>query len=88
MEQRRLLQGEQLRFAGRALALRYPEPGRAGMDAGRLLACRRAEDAADDLWSVLNRIEEHLMVGGPVRRSVTGRWVRTRRITCITSEVS
>ena len=87
MEGRHLFKDEQLQFAGRALALRYPEPGQAGMDAGRLLACRRTEDASDDLWAVLNRVQENLMVGGLVRRSVTGRWVRTRRITSIREDV-
>ena len=87
MEQRRLLEDEQLRFAERALALRYPEPGQAGMAASQLLQCRRPEDAGDDLFSTLNKVEENLLRGGLIRRSASGRLVRTRRITSIQVDI-
>ena len=57
MEQRRLFKDEQMRFAESALTLRYPEPGQAGMAASQLLNCRRPEDAGDDLYSTLNRVQ-------------------------------
>lgn len=64
MEQRRLLKDEQLHFAERALALRFPDPAQSGLQPGQLLACRRAEDIGDDLWRVFNRCQEHLLRGG------------------------
>jgi hypothetical protein len=87
MEQRPLLKDEQIRFAEQALALRYPEPDQAGMQPSHLLTCKRVEDLGDDLWSVLNRVQEHLLRGGLTRRAVSGRLVRTRRITSIKAEV-
>ena len=87
MEQRRLFKDEQLAFAGRALALRYPDVARAGMAPSRLLNCRRIEDGGEDLYSVLNRVQENLLGGGLTRRSASGRLVRTRRITSIREDV-
>jgi hypothetical protein len=87
MEQRRLFKDEQLRFAERALSLRYPDPAQAGMPASQLLQCRRPEDAGDDLYSTLNKVQENLLRGGLTRRSATGRLVRTRRISSIKEDV-
>lgn len=83
MEQRHLFKEEQLDFAERALALRFPEPATSGMQPSQLLTSRRAEDAGDDLWRVYNRCQEHLLRGGLIRRSVSGRLTRTRRISSI-----
>ncbi len=83
MEGRRLLEDEQIRFAERALALRYPDLGQAGMPPSQLLHSRRVEDLGDDLWSVFNRCQENLLRGGLSRRSASGRLSRTRRITSI-----
>jgi hypothetical protein len=87
MEQRRLFKDEQLTFAARALALRFPDPAQSGMEPLQLLACRRAEDVGDDLWRVYNRCQEHLLRGGLSRRSATGRLTRTRRISSIRRDV-
>lgn len=87
MEQRRLFKDEQLAFAARALALRYPELDQAGMQPSRLLTCRRAEDLGDDLWATLNRVQEHLLRGGLSRRTPNGRLTRTRRITSIKQDI-
>ena len=87
MEQRQLFKDEQLRFAERALALRYPDPSHAGMPASQLLQCRRPEDTGDDLYSTLNKVQENLLKGGLTRRSVGGRLVRTRRISSIKEDV-
>jgi hypothetical protein len=78
---------EQLRFAERALALRYPDPTLAGMQPSQLLNCRRVEDTGDDLWTSLNRVQEALLRGGLSRRSANGRLTRTRRITSIREDV-
>ena len=88
MEQRRLFKDEQLAFAKRALALRFPDPAQSGMmEPLQLLACRRPEDVGDDLWRVYNRCQEHLLRGGLSRRSATGRLTRTRGISSIRRDV-
>ena len=87
MEQRRLFKDEQIRFAEQALTLRYPDPVQAGMAASQLLNCRRAEDAGDDLFKTLNRVQENLLRGGLTRRSVSGRLMRTRQITSIKEDL-
>ena len=87
MEQRHLFKDEQLRFAERALALRYPNPEEARMQPSQLLNCRRVEDTNDDLFTVLNRCQEALLRGGCCRRAVSGRLSRTRRITSIKEEI-
>jgi hypothetical protein len=87
MEQRQLFKDEKLRFAERALALRYPDPAEAGMPASQLLQCRRPEDTGDDLYSILNKVQENLVRGGLTRRSAGGRLVRTRRISSIREDV-
>jgi hypothetical protein len=87
MELCRLDRGEQIRFAGKALALRFPEVDKAGIQPLRLLECRRADDTSDNLWTVFNRVQENLLGGGLVRRTETGRLSRTRRITSIREDV-
>lgn len=87
MEQRQMFKDEQLRFAERALALRYPDLSQAGMPASQLLQCRRPEDTGDDLYSTLNKVQENLLRGGLTRRSTNGRLVRTRRISSIKEDV-
>ena len=60
-------------FAERALALRFTDIASSGMEPSRLLTCRRPEDVGDDLWSVMNRVQENLLRGGISRRSASGR---------------
>ena len=87
MEKRRMPQDEQVHFAERALALRFPDPGQSGMLASQLLTCRRTDDLGNDLWSTLNKVQENLLRGGMSRRSASGRLTRTRRITSIREDV-
>jgi hypothetical protein len=87
MEQRRLLKDEQLQFAEAALAIRFPDPAQRGMQPSQLLNCRRVEDLGDDLWTILNRVQEGLLRGGLSRRSPNGRLTRTRRISSIKEDV-
>ena len=87
MENRPMFLEEQVGFAERALALRYPDPSLSGMQPSQLLTIRRPEDAGDDLWNVLNRVQENLLRGGLSRRSASGRLTRTRRITSIREDV-
>ena len=87
MEQRQLFKDEQIRFAQRALALRFPVAETCGMQPSALLTCRRPEDVGDSLWATLNRVQESLLRGGLSRRSPNGRLTRTRRITSIREDV-
>jgi Domain of unknown function (DUF932) len=87
MEQRRLPKDEQLHFARRALELRYPEWTSSGLEPAQLLTARRTEDLGDDLWRITNRIQENLLRGGLMRRTGSGRLVRTRSITAIAQDV-
>ena len=87
MERRSMFKDEQLEFASQELALRFEDIAQSGMEPATLLAHRRIEDAGDDLWSVLNRVQENLMRGGISRRASSGRLPRTRRITSIREDV-
>jgi hypothetical protein len=87
MEQRRLPKDEQLQFAERALELRFPNGAESGVEPAQLLTCRRTEDVGDDLWRVTNRLQENLLRGGLMRRTVSGRLLRTRSITAIAQDV-
>ena len=87
MERRSMPNDEQIRFAERALAIRYPETAQSGLQPSQLLTCRRVQDTGDDLWSVFNRVQENLLSGGLSRRSASGRLTRTRRITSIRQDV-
>lgn len=87
MEQRSMFKDEQIDFAGQALSIRFEDIAQAGMQPSALLAPRRVEDVGDDLWRVLNRVQENLLRGGLSRRSVSGRLTRTRRISSIREDV-
>lgn len=54
----------------------------------RLLVMRRPEDAPDDLWTILNRVQEHLLKGGFDVAESTGQVHRTRRLTDIEKMVT
>ena len=87
MERRRLAKEEQVQFAERALELRYPKGIQSGVEPAQLLTCRRTEDLGDDLWRVTNRVQENVLRGGLMRRTATGRLMRTRSITAIAQDV-
>src|SRR5437867_8854483 len=82
---RRLTDAESSAFAAAALRLRYDDPHTAPVGPEKLLEARRYEDAGDNLWNVLNRLQENLCRGGlqdESRRRVNGkRFARTRAIT-------
>ncbi len=60
---RELTPNEMVMFAHRALALRYPGTV-PPFKAEQLLRVRREVDDANDLWHVLNRVQENIMEGG------------------------
>jgi Domain of unknown function (DUF932) len=88
MEARHMHEDHQLQFAGRALALKYPDVTECGMVPAQLLTIRRREDTADDLYTVLNRCQENLLRGGLTRRVASGRLTRTRRVTSIRKDLT
>lgn len=61
-----LSEPQMLALAIRAKALRFGEDGSMvqAISADRLLAPRRIDDKANDLWTVLNRIQENTLKGG------------------------
>lgn len=76
-------------FARAALALRYdPADGNPPIDAGQLLRARRTEDARDNLWYVLNRVQENMIRGGLRGKTVNGRRRSTREIKGIDQSVA
>ncbi len=87
MERRWLHVDEQIGFAGRALALRFPNVAESGMQPSQLLKARRIGDTGQDLWSTLNKVQENLIRGGLTRRTASGRLTRTRGITAIRRDV-
>ena len=70
----RMSRADQLQFARRAIALRFPQDDdNAGprvepelilqarsVEPELILQARRAEDGSNDLWTVFNRVQEHL----------------------------
>jgi len=88
MEARLMPKVEQMRFAERALALKYPDVAESGMVPAQLLTIRRPEDMGIDLYTVLNRAQENLLRGGLSRRGPSGRPTRTRRVTSIRRDVA
>lgn len=80
-------EGEQNAFARAALALRYEGDKPAPITERQLLAPRRAEDSASDLWTTFNRVQENMMRGGLRGRNANGRAIRTRAVTGIDQDV-
>lgn len=87
MEQTFLPKEDQLAFAERALAVRFPDPLQCGILPAQLLSCRRVDDLGNDLWSVLNKVQENLLRGGVSRLTQSGRRIATRRISSIREDV-
>lgn len=78
---------QQQDFARRALPLRLERPE--AYDPGVLLMQRRLQDAGNDVWRVLNRIQENLTKGGfDSAPGPKGRVTRLGEVTRITADVS
>lgn len=74
-------------FAQRALELRYRGQQHFPFDAGRLLQARRECDQGNDLWSVYNKVQENVIVGGIEGRTAQGRRTMSRRIHSIDEDL-
>jgi len=86
---RQLNDAEALKFAGQALALRFPAGQEAPIEPLTLLTARRPEDQASDLWTLYNRVQEHLVRGGlsDSHRTRSGRVRSLRGLRGIDSKV-
>lgn len=73
-----LLPQEQLLLANSAIQLRWGES--APVKPERVLAARRWDDKASDLWTTFNRVQENLLKGGVSGRSANGRRTTTRAV--------
>ena len=87
MERTRLDQLERLDFAAQAAALRFHGALETGLEPGRLLVPRRAEDAGDDLWRTFNVVQENVLRGGLRPADGFRRLARTRAIRAIREDV-
>jgi hypothetical protein len=83
MERTILDEGQRLAFATEAQALRFPNDRPGAVTPADLLRPLRSEDVGNDLWHVLNVLQEALLQGGVLRRSARNRLTHTRRITAI-----
>lgn len=79
--------GEQIAFARAALSLRYDENKPAPVTERQLLAPRRIEDRASDLWTTFNRVQENMILGGLHGRNANGRATTTRPVTGIDQNI-
>lgn len=77
---------EQMVFARAAAQLRF-DPQSQNVNPARLIAPRRTEDQANDLWTVFNRAQEGLIRGGQRYVSPTNRRQTTRAVTGIDKNV-
>lgn len=69
-----LTRERQYKLAETALNLRYPNIAIRPFPASDLLRVNRPEDEGDDLWRVLNRVQEGIMYGGwSVKSALQGR---------------
>lgn len=83
-----LNEGEQAAFAHAALALKYDtEAAPAPVTESQVLRPRRAADAAGDLWTTFNRVQENMVRGGLIGRTATGKRTRTREVQGIDQNV-
>ncbi|SIT50804.1 conserved hypothetical protein; CP4-57 prophage [Paraburkholderia piptadeniae] len=80
-------EGEQMAFARAALALRYDDDKPAPITERQLLAPRRVEDHASDLWRTFQRVQENMLRGGLHGRTPNGRATTTRAVTGIDQNI-
>jgi hypothetical protein len=84
---------EKLAFAESAKMIRFGDSTTAdAMPTTHLLAARRPDDLADDLWTVFNRVQENVIRGGLAYRTTNPetnqvRWIRTRQVNGIDQDV-
>lgn len=100
MKQTTLTEAQRLRFAHRALELRYAPKDREEDEENeepkklstilpeQLLVPRRSEDKGVDLWHTYNVVQENMIVGGLTGKSANGRATHTRQLRDVRKLVS
>jgi len=83
---RKLTKAEQTKLADIGQKIRFN--GSTPVLTSQLLAPRRFEDGGDDLWTVFNRLQEHLSKGGLGGLSPTGRDTTTKPIESIANTMA
>ena len=85
MRAKQLTREAQEDFAGRALALRYPDASTAPVTSSALLIAKREADNNNSLWATFNKAQEHLIRGGMrgLHRLENGR-TRMRSVRAVT----
>lgn len=76
---------QMLEFAQHSLNLKYD--GEAPIEAKSLLRARRYEDKGNDLWRVMNRVQENLIQGGDRYRTENNRRQSTRAVKAISEDM-
>lgn len=84
MKSIQMLNDEQLAFARSALSLKYDNPAQAPIKAEQLLLSKRRQDNGEDLWTTMQKVQEHLIRGGVVGRTAKGLRTKTRAVNSIT----
>lgn len=74
-------------FAEKAAALRFGENS-GNYNTEHVLRARRPEDEPNDLWHVMNRVQENLMKGGVEGQSGNGRKVTSKNVNNITLDLA
>lgn len=75
-----------VRFGEEAAKLRFGETA-GSYNVEDIIRPRRDEDQDNVLWTVFNRVQENLMVGGLEGRNANGRTVHSRAVTGITNDL-
>jgi hypothetical protein len=76
-----LTDAEVREFAKWAIVLRQPQQSETLIAPDDILRIERTQDVGNSLWTVFNRVQEHLLKGGfPIYRHTEGGWIeRTAR---------
>lgn len=85
----RLDRRKQALFCEMALKIRYGADWqkKSPIKPDQLNKARRAEDTGEDLWRVLNRVQENMLQGNLSGRSASGRRVRTRPVRSVVEDI-
>jgi hypothetical protein len=87
MRARQLTLVEQTQFAQLALDIRYGQGGYTTISPAHLSTVHRSEDAANDMWTVFNRVQENIMSVNHTTRSASGRVSHVREVNSVKEQV-
>ena len=87
MQQAAVAPPQALAIAAAARALRWEDQAECPIQDEQLLRIRRQDDAAANLWMVMNRIQENMMQGGLRGKGSTGKRYTTRAVGGVSENV-